>query len=298
MLKMNFAIPAVGLILAAAAYGAEPNRVPVLLELFTSEGCSSCPPADQLVEKLDRNQPVAGAELIVLSEHVDYWNRLGWTDPYSSSEFSRRQQAYATQFRTDDIYTPQLVIDGGKQVVGGNWPMAARAIQESLRERKIPVTLRAARSGNGAVVHIEAPPLESGRGLVYLALAANHAKSRVTRGENGGRELTHVAVVLSLTQVARISAKEGISKDVPVTFDKTDVRLVVFVQDVRTQRVLGAAQFRVEPAIRSATLPSDQRAWRASPECSKPRQSPVLAEQPLPRTSAGRMTGRQTRAGG
>ena len=115
----------------------------MLLELFTSEGCSSCPPADQLLEKIDRDQPVPGADLIVLSEHVDYWNRIGWTDPYSSSDFSRRQQAYAAQFGTDDIYTPQLVVDGEKAVVGGNWPMAARAIQQSLREPKIPVTIGA-----------------------------------------------------------------------------------------------------------------------------------------------------------
>jgi hypothetical protein len=240
VLKMNVVIPAVGFFLVAAAYGAEPNRVPVLLELFTSEGCSSCPPADQLLEKLDRDQPVAGAELIVLSEHVDYWNRLGWTDPYSASQFSRRQQAYAAQFRTDDIYTPQLVIDGSKPVVGGNWPMAARAIGESLREPKIPVTVRAARSGNGAVVHIEIPPLRAGS--VYLALAANHAKSQVTRGENGGRELTHVAVVSSLREVGKISAKEGVSKDVPVKLDASDMRVVVFVADARTQRVLGVGQ--------------------------------------------------------
>ena len=139
---MNFTIPVIGLMLTGAAYGAVPDRVPVLLELFTSEGCSSCPPADRLLEKLDRDQPVTGAELIVLSEHVDYWNRLGWTDPYSSAEFSRRQQDYAAHFRTDEIYTPQLVVDGAHQAVGGNWPMVEQAIRESLQEQKIPITLK------------------------------------------------------------------------------------------------------------------------------------------------------------
>jgi len=240
---MNFTIPVIGLMLAGAAYGAVPDRVPVLLELFTSEGCSSCPPADRLLEKLDRDQPVAGAELIVLSEHVDYWNRLGWTDPYSSADFSRRQQDYAAHFRTDEIYTPQLVVDGVHQAVGANWPMVERAIRESLQEQKIAITLRTARTRNGALVHVEAPPLtgDGGKALVYLAIAANHAESHVTRGENRGRELSHVAVVLSLKRISEISTKQGISKDVPLSLGSPDMRAVVLVQDARTERILGVA---------------------------------------------------------
>jgi hypothetical protein len=246
MLKMKFALLSIAASFVAAACGAAP--VPVLLELFTSEGCSSCPPADQLLEKLDRDQPVPGTDLIVLSEHVDYWNRIGWTDPFSSGDFSRRQQAYAAQLGTDDIYTPQLVVDGEKAVVGGNWPMVARAIQQSLRESKIPVIIGAIKSGNSARVHIDIPSLQSdgAKGIVYLVLAANHAKSKVTRGENGGRELTHVAVVLSMRHVANISANESVSKNVQVAlnsnFNANDMRVVVFVQDARTQRVLGAAR--------------------------------------------------------
>ena len=246
MRKIKFAVPAIAITLIGAARGAEP--VPVLLELFTSEGCSSCPPADELLQKIDHDQPVPGADLIVLSEHVDYWNRMGWTDPYSSNDFSRRQQAYATQFGTDDIFTPQLVVDGEKAVVGGNWPLAAGAIQQSLRETKIPVKVSAARSGDSARVHIDIPALSSdgAKGLVYLVLAANHAKSKVTRGENGGRELNHVAVVLSMRQVAKVSRKEGVSKDVEVAlnpkFDANDMRVVVFVESSRTQRVMGAAR--------------------------------------------------------
>ena len=159
----KFSLPAGLLVLYAAASisaGADKggDRVPVLLELFTSEGCSDCPPADRLLGELDQNQPVPGAELIVLSEHVDYWDRLGWKDPFSSSQYTARQQEYASKLSHDGVYTPQLVVDGRFGFVGSDGREAVSAIQKAIREPKIAIAIAiVTRSGNEVSAHIELP---------------------------------------------------------------------------------------------------------------------------------------------
>src|SRR5437879_1796212 len=179
------------------------SRAPVLVELFTSEGCSSCPPADALLERLDRSQPVNGADLIVLSEHVDYWNDIGWKDPFSSHEYSERQSAYAAQFGLGSVYTPQMVVDGRFEFVGSDERRANEAIKGAGKSRKAPVSISFA-SGDreAATVHIEAGPLPSSVAVhpagVFLAIADNSDESQVSRGENAGRTLQHVAVLRNL----------------------------------------------------------------------------------------------------
>src|ERR1700691_3279899 len=124
-------------------------RVPVLLELFTSEGCSSCPPADRLLEILDQKQPVAGADLIVLSEHVDYWDGGGWKEPLSSSQCTARQQEYTNRYNFDGVYTPQLVVDGRFGFVASDGREASSAIQKAIRQQKIPIEIsNVSREGN------------------------------------------------------------------------------------------------------------------------------------------------------
>ncbi len=224
--------------------------VPILVELFTSEGCSSCPPADALLEKLDRSQPVAGAELIVLSEHVDYWNHAGWDDPYSSRFYSDRQSWYAQHFRSSSVYTPQMVVDGNLQFVGSDARSANQAFTEALRARKSKVRLSqvSVEAGKSLKAHVETEtlPAQSSRSQVdvYLAVALTHAESRVSGGENGGRRLTHTGVVRSLVKIGSLQPGQSFVQDVQVKLgrgvDPGNMRVIAFLQETETGSVLGA----------------------------------------------------------
>lgn len=226
------------------------NRTPVLLELFTSEGCSSCPPADKLLQAFDKTQPIQGAELIVLSEHVDYWNRTGWSDPYSSQTFTSRQREYANKLGLDSVYTPQLVVDGTAELVGSNAVEARSEITKAASRNKLPITLsNPVRQGDRISVHLELASLAANKGpaTIYLALADNEDRSEVARGENAGRSLTHVAVVRTLMPVGTLGSA-GFSKDLTIPFKSSGqdgLRIVAFVQDKASHKVLAAAQQRL-----------------------------------------------------
>jgi hypothetical protein len=232
------------------AHGSSPGT-PVLLELFTSEGCSSCPAADKLLEEIDREQPINGADLIVLSEHVDYWNHLGWADPYSSHAFSVRQQWYGSRFGTDDIYTPELVVDGMRSLVGSDWPKAESAIKESVREApKIPIKLAAERNDGNAQIHVQVGSNSNiGQAAVYLVLAYDRVRSQIARGENAGRDLSHVAVAYSIREIARLQPESKFEKTLSASFPRNsragDMRVIVFVRKSDTTRIIGVAQTRL-----------------------------------------------------
>ena len=176
------------------------SRVPVLVELFTSEGCSSCPPADLLLSVLDEKQPIPGAEVIAVSEHVDYWNYIGWTDPFSSAVYSRRQQEYSRRLRLESVYTPQMVVDGGSQFVGSDERLATEAITRAAHVPKIGITLER----EGDQLMIRAAIAFTADTSVFVAFVLEHAVSKVARGENRGRELRHVNVTSALVQAGLV----------------------------------------------------------------------------------------------
>jgi hypothetical protein len=218
------------------------------VELFTSEGCSSCPPAETLLRTLDASQPIPGAQLIVIEEHVDYWDDQGWQDPFSSHAFTVRQNDYVKRLHlSSGPYTPQMVVDGAEAFVGSDRPQAGRALAKAAILPKVDVEISSPHVENGKVMaHVKVAEVPS-TADVFLALALEHAQSQVLRGENGGRRLEHVAVVKRLTAVGQVKKGEPFSKDVTVALDHPGqaYRLIVFVQEASEGKVLGATVMRV-----------------------------------------------------
>ncbi len=223
---------------------AKGGKQPVLVELFTSEGCSSCPPADKVLATLQRDQLIPNADVITLGFHVDYWDRLGWKDRFSSAEFSKRQKAYAARFGIDSSYTPQIVVDGVSEFVGSNRGQANEEIAKSASTAKGTIEIKIDNNKLTGTVS----GLNSGnRATIFLAVAESELSNRIANGENSGRTLEHTSVVRELKQIGTIDRKDtGKAFDValPANSDwKTEnVRYVVFVQENSTLKILAVNQ--------------------------------------------------------
>jgi hypothetical protein len=230
----------------SAPAAAPDTRVPILVELFTSEGCSDCPPADKLLAQLDSTQPVPGARAIVLEEHVTYWDRQGWRDPFSLDEVTDRQQQYQFRFQLPDVFTPQMVVDGATQFVGNNPNALGKALTAAAATPKQPLTIDNARWQNGAAEFTVHSPTPSGSKLVAV-LAADAAHTDVLHGENAGRTLQHVAILRVIKEfkpdevnghpihLSGGSLAHGSEANGPV-------RLIVFLVDHKTGHVLAVAE--------------------------------------------------------
>ena len=218
------------------------KKQPVLVELYTSEGCSSCPPADQALAFLEKEQPYAQAEIVTRALHVDYWNNLGWKDEYASPLFTQRQAVYAQRLKLDSSYTPQMIVDGRLQFVGSNLGEAGKAIMEAAKSPKANIET-AFVDKNTLKIKISDIP-RHGDSTVFLAYAEDKLASNVKRGENAGKVMEHVSVVRQLLPLAKIEAKSNVYEqetavNLQPEWKAENMKYIVFVQENESRRILG-----------------------------------------------------------
>ena len=234
---------AAALPLGSSAQSAAPTqRKAVVVELFTSEGCSSCPPADELLGRLRQETFAEGVEVIPLGLHVDYWNHEGWIDRFSSASYTDRQVKYADHFHVEGPYTPQMVVDGSWQFTGNDSARARQAILQAAA-RPAEAEVRIAPAGDGKFqVKVKGAPNTTGD--VILALTEDNLATKVSGGENSNRELHHSAVVREFRSLGHL--RDGAFEDLVTVnlkkdWKRDDLRIVVFAQQNHTATIEGAA---------------------------------------------------------
>jgi hypothetical protein len=235
------------LALFGIAVASAQTRTPVVVELFTSEGCSSCPPADSLLSRLQRIAP--DVDIIPLSEHVDYWNHLGWQDRFSAPLFSMRQQDYGRTFGLESVYTPEMVVNGAVEFSGSDEARAQREIAKAADGPRAVTSM--ALTGNTAVhLHVEKPPAGSRTVDVFLVITETNLESEVRGGENSGRRLRHIGVVRNLSSVGHFDTRRAGSYDADAKLNlkpewrADNLKLVMFVQDRSNRKIIGASTLR------------------------------------------------------
>lgn len=240
----------------AQTVAAQPARKPVIVELFTSEGCSSCPPADVLLQKLEEHQSVAGAEIVPIEEHVDYWNHDGWIDPYSSAEWTQRQLVYRDLFKKVE-YTPQIVVDGQVQVVGSNGMEALAEIGKAANQEQTDVAINPEKpDAHGSQRFTVSVGKIAGNtpgdvAEIWLAVTEDGLQSSVNRGENAGQVLRHIATLRSLHKIgtadekaASVSFKGDSRVKLESRWKSENLHLIIFVQEKKSRKILGAVSVK------------------------------------------------------
>jgi hypothetical protein len=233
---------------------------PVIVELFTSEGCSDCPPADRLLYLLEQTQPVPGAQIIPLEQHVDYWDHEGWRDPFSSSRFTSRQRDYVSAFNIPTAYTPQMVVDGAAQFVGSDAHHVVAAIAQAARTPKANLQIQqragAASGPQSVLLSVSLAPFSGWNAKhgadVLLAITEDSLTSNVTAGENAGAFMNHRAVVRELRVLGRVDSSGAFSAAHELTLSpnwkRENLHVVAFMQDRSTKRILGASMLSLSTA--------------------------------------------------
>ena len=224
---------------------------PIVVELFTSEGCNTCPPADALLAQIADKELAPGVRIIAFEEHVDYWNHDGWTDPFSSHLWTERQSSYEpfVNRSPDAIYTPQLIVDGNHEAIGSDGKKVAGLLSDASKQPKAPVKLSAVAGSVAVQISIAggADTAELKNADVFLAITETGLQSNVTAGENAGKMLKHAAVLRRLDKIGSPDKKtNAFAGTVPLklndSWKKENLRVVVFVQERKSRQIVGAAE--------------------------------------------------------
>jgi hypothetical protein len=223
-----------------------PHPSPVLIELFTSEGCSDCPPADELLRQVSGRRTERGQLIVGISEHVTYWNSLGWKDPFSVDQYTERQNAYGAHFGLASVYTPQMVVNGREQFVGSDRRALAAALASEAQRKHIELHITSAQITEKSIAFsYSAMSLPTNDSLQLVAVIVDDMdRSSVTRGENSGRNLTHVSVARAIAPLGALheTGQQSLSIPLPPSFTANPGvghHLVLFAQQDGSGAVLG-----------------------------------------------------------
>ncbi len=219
-----------------------------VIELYTSEGCSSCPPADELVSRIQKEmnaQPV-----YILAFHVDYWNRLGWKDTFSNADYSKRQHDYARYLKTESVYTPQIIVNGKKEFIGSQEGSLRNAIKWALQSKpEANIVLSDIKTTEKeTTVHYDISGI-SDHSALLLALVEKSARSVVKAGENSGRTLSHVQIVRNLQSININKEKSGATSVIlPNGVNSSNYEVIALLQNTLTGEIRAATKAPLTPA--------------------------------------------------
>lgn len=243
MKKIIKSVVLAGFLLATAISA----KTPVLVELFTSQGCPACPAADKVLAQLENSQPIAGAEIITLAWHVNLWDSFNWKDEFSSPVFTQRQVIYSRVLYISEIYTPQMFVDGTVHFIGSKSDKAEKAITQAIKNPKPKINL----SMNNDKLLIDMPNLPKHQtATVYLAYTENKLERKVERGNNAGKTLDNPSVARELQAVGMIDAqtnefKTETSLYLKPEWKRENVSLIVFVQENATRKIIAVGKLGV-----------------------------------------------------
>jgi hypothetical protein len=223
-----------------AQTGSQPFAI---VELFSSEGCSSCPPAEKLLSKISSDAKTNHRNIFCLEYHVDYWNRLGWKDPFSKNQFTMRQNNYSSVLHHSEIYTPQMIVNGETEFIGSDNSKADAAIDKAMKEPvKIQLTVKIDSVGNDSL-YIQYVTSKADKNLsIHYAIVEDNLPSKINKGENAGKNLIHNNIVRTFYS-NNLNDQSGAAR-IPLkgfSINRTS-SLISFIQNKQTMKIIGAAK--------------------------------------------------------